>query len=111
MSKFRKWMIIAPFVFIGAVILFGWIVMLLWNAILVPVLQVGALSFWQATGLLVLTRILFGSMGGRGCKGRGGSSAGFKQKWMHMSDDEKIKFREEWKRRCAPRSDNRNPDA
>jgi Ca2+/H+ antiporter, TMEM165/GDT1 family len=101
MSKFRKWMIFAPFVFAGAVLLFGWVVMLLWNAILVPVLSVGLLSFWQAVGLLVLTRILFGSMGGGGWK-RKGPSPGFRNKWMNMSDEEKLKFKEEWKRRCTP---------
>lgn len=101
MSKFRKWMIFAPFVFAGAVFLFGWIVMLLWNAILVPVLHVGLLSFWQSVGLLVLTRILFGSMGGGGWKRRG-ASPGFRSKWMNMTDEEKLKFKEEWKRRCSP---------
>ncbi|MBS4063639.1 MAG: hypothetical protein KGZ74_03720 [Chitinophagaceae bacterium] len=100
MNKFRKWMFLAPFVFVGAVFLFGWIVMLLWNAILVPVLQVGVLSFWQGVGLLVLTRILFGSMGG-GWKKRGGPNPGFKQKWMNMTDEQRSKFREEWKKRCG----------
>lgn len=102
MSKFRKWMIFAPFVFAGAVLLFGWIVMLLWNTILVPVVGVGLLSFWQAVGLLALTRILFGSMGGGGWKKRGGYSPGFRNKWMNMTDEEKQKFKEEWKRRCTP---------
>lgn len=101
MSKFRKWMIVAPFVFAGAVLLFGWIVMLLWNAILVPTLQVGVLSFWQGVGLLVLTRILFGSMGGGGWKKRGIAGAGFKQKWMNMSEEERLKFKEEWRKRCG----------
>lgn len=104
MSKFRKWMIVAPFVFAGAVLLFGWIVMLLWNAILVPTLQIGVLSFWQGVGLLVLTRILFGSMGGGGCKKRGVANAGLKQKWMNMNEEERLKFKEEWKKRCG-RSD------
>jgi hypothetical protein len=104
MSRFRKWMILAPVVFVGAVFLFGWIVMLLWNAILVPVLQVGALSFWQGVGLLVLTRILFGSMGGGGWKKRGAPNSKFRQKWMNMSDEERSTFREEWKKRCG-RSD------
>lgn len=102
MSKFRKWMILAPFVFVGAVLLFGWIVMSLWNAILVPLVNVGVMSFWQGAGLLILTRILFGSMGGGGWKKHSGSNPGFKQKWMNMTDEQRSKFREEWKRRCGP---------
>jgi len=48
-----------------AVFLFGWITMLLWNW-LVPVLFHGpVISFWQALGLLVLSKILFWGFGGR----------------------------------------------
>jgi len=27
----------------------------------------------------------------------------WRQKWMNMSDEERTKFREEWKKRCQPR--------
>jgi hypothetical protein len=102
----RKWMIFAPPVFIAAVFLFGWIVMLLWNHILVPSLHIGSLSFWQGVGLLVLSRILFGGLGkGGGWKRHQGSSTHFRQKWMNMSDEEKIKFKEQWKKRCETREE------
>ena len=26
----------------------------------------------------------------------------WRQKWMNMSDEERTKFREEWKKRCQP---------
>lgn len=107
----RKWMFFAPPIFIGAVFLFGWVVMLLWNAILVPSLHIGALGFWQGVGLLVLSRILFGGFGRGGrWKHHGGPSPMFKQKWMNMSDEEKIKFKEEWKKRCSPRTDTRDAE-
>lgn len=52
--------------FIIAIFLLGWIVMLLWNA-LIPVLFHGpVLDYWQAVGLLVLTRVLVGIRGRRG---------------------------------------------
>jgi hypothetical protein len=48
-----------------AVFIFAWITYLLWNW-LVPVLFNGpAISYWQALGLLVLTKILFFGLGGR----------------------------------------------
>lgn len=48
----------------------GAIVMLLWNWLMPVIFGLPALSLWQALGLLVLMRILFGSFGfGR----RGGS--------------------------------------
>jgi len=49
------------FVFIG-----GESVKLLWNWLLPPLFGWREVTFWQALGLLVLCRILFGSFGGRG---------------------------------------------
>lgn len=37
----------------------GWILMLLWNAILVPLFDFGALKFWWAVGILLICNILF----------------------------------------------------
>ncbi|HEX4824164.1 MAG TPA: hypothetical protein VFV19_07605 [Candidatus Polarisedimenticolaceae bacterium] len=54
---------IAAFVFIG-----GELVKVLWNWLLPPLLGWPMLGFWQALGLLVLARILFGGLrsgGGR----------------------------------------------
>ncbi len=73
----------------GAVALFGWIVMLLWNAALVPVTGAGIISFWQALGLLVLSRILVGGFGGG--KGRGSRMGA---RWSHMTPEEKERFKE-----------------
>ena len=50
-----------PLIPIAAALLFGFVVMLLWNAILPQVVNAAPLSYWQAVGLLVLSRILFGS--------------------------------------------------
>ncbi len=81
------------------------IVMLLWNAVLPGVLHVNPLTYWQAAGLLVLCRILFGSFrfGGGPPRRFDGPPAHLKDKWMNMTDEEKRKFREEWKKRCDQR--------
>lgn len=72
---------------IGGIALFGWIVMLLWNAVLVPAAGASLITFWQALGLLVLSRILVGGFGGGG--GRNNRS-----KWNQMSPEEKEKFKQ-----------------
>jgi hypothetical protein len=74
----------------GAVALFGWVVMLLWNAVLVPATGAALITFWQALGILVLSRILVGGFGGRG-RSRGQQ---MREKWMHMSPEEKEKFKD-----------------
>ncbi|MEJ7823216.1 MAG: hypothetical protein WKF85_12900 [Chitinophagaceae bacterium] len=90
-----------PFLFL----VFTSIVMLLWNAILPAVLHINTLTFWQAAGLLVLCRILFGGFKFWSGSPRrfGGPPAHLKDKWMNMTDEEKAKFREEWKKRCEQR--------
>lgn len=55
---------------IGLVFLFGWIVMLLWNALMPEIFGLTTLSYWQAWGLLILSTILFKGMG----SGHGGGS-------------------------------------
>ena len=56
----------AGFILLGvlAVLFFSFIVMTLWNNILVAVLHVGVISFVQAIGILVLSKILFSGFRG-----------------------------------------------
>lgn len=120
--------------FLGFAILFvslaGLIVMTLWNALLPPILGVSTISFWQALGLLVLSRILFGGYGfGRGSwrggygrrgwryGGRASSSgranpgranpgrAEWKQKmaerWQQMTPEQREHMKVQWRNRCG----------
>jgi hypothetical protein len=76
------------------------LVMLLWNAILPDLLRVQHITYMQAIGLLLLSRILFGGFGFPGRGFRGGPPAHVRQRWMNMSEEERSKFKEEWKKRC-----------
>jgi hypothetical protein len=89
-----------PLVAGAAALALGGVVMALWNAILPEVAHTGRLSYWQAVGLLVLCRILFGSYGpGRGGMAGRGHWQGH-EKWQRMSDDERQKFRQQWQARA-----------
>ena len=61
--------IIAAIIF---VLLFGYIVMWLWNWLMPDVLGLTSITYWQAVGILALSKILFGSFGNNrsGKKGR-----------------------------------------
>ena len=79
-----------------------YVVMILWNA-LVPALFSGpSLHFWQALGLLILSRILLGRWGG-GHGHRMGWRGGSGKRWQHMTDQERAAFRERFGGRCGPR--------
>lgn len=77
------------------------IVMWLWNALLPEILGVKSISFWQAMGILVLSKILFGGFHGKGWKHRE-KMEHFKRHdaFSNMTDEEKQKLREAWKNRC-----------
>ena len=88
---------------IGLIFLVGFVVMLLWNAILPDILNAKPLNIWQAIGLLILSKILFGGMrwGGRGKGGYGPSKRKqWKEKWMNMTPEEREAMKEKWKNRC-----------
>ncbi len=89
--------------FIGMIFGLGAVVMWLWNAILPDAVAViKPINYWQALGLLVLSKILFSGFG-KG-KHRGGNAPfarhEMKQKFMEMSDEERAAFKEKWKNRC-----------
>ena len=85
---------------IAAVFLFTYLVMLLWNALMPAIFNLATISFWQAMGLLVLSKIFFG-FGGGGCKGRRWRRNIPQQHWAAMTTEEKEKFRQEWRTRCG----------
>jgi len=65
-----------------------WLVMLLWNW-LMPALFTGArtIGYWQALGLIVLSRVLFGHGGGR-------RHWRAHRRWHNMRQEEREKFQQ-----------------
>jgi hypothetical protein len=45
-------------------LLFGYVVMLLWNWLIPAIFGLGIISFWQAVGIMILAKLLFGGFGG-----------------------------------------------
>jgi hypothetical protein len=98
--RFSKAILIA--ICIAAVLgLAGVVVMSLWNW-LIPALFAGpTLHFWQAIGLLALTRLLVGRVG-RGPR-HWGWRGRMRQDWQRMTPEEREKLRETFSRRCGGR--------
>jgi hypothetical protein len=92
MTMRKRWWWIAPLAIVG-IFVFVWVggqvVMHLWNWLLPPLFGWRALTFWQALGLLVLCRVLFGGLGGHG--------PGPKHRWdrrcRKITPEEREKFR------------------
>jgi hypothetical protein len=77
---------------VAAITLAGWIVACLWNWLMPAIFGLHPIGFWQAIGLLVLTRILFGGF-------RGGHGHRFGRR--RMTPEERERFREGLGDRCG----------
>jgi hypothetical protein len=91
-------MILAAVVFIAVG---GQVVLHLWNWLLPPLFGWRVITFWQALGLLLLCRILFGRLGGRSFS-RSNFRRRMSERWEHMTPEEREKFRHGMRGRCGP---------
>jgi len=96
-SNVLKAIFIPPAVIAG-ILIFTWVVMALWNAILPQVLGVHTVTFWQAMGILVLSKILFGGFGSgqNNNKRKNPQARELRKKWKGMTPEEKEKMKNEW---------------
>ena len=79
---------------------FSFAVMRLWNWLMPALFGAHEITFWQAVGLLVLCKILFG--GFRGGPGRHLlSRRRMTERWEAMSPEEREKFRQGMRGRCG----------
>ena len=63
MKNMKKKGFLGALIFIGVFALGALIVMLLWNWLIPVVIGWGAVGYWQAAGLLLLCKLLFGGFG------------------------------------------------
>ena len=114
--KMWKLIFIAPFAIVGiaalvalAVAVGGEVVKLLWNWLLPPLFGFREITFWQALGILLLCRILFGGLGGwRGSqrsntRGRVADRLADRlgDRWDAMTPEERERFRQRIRERCG----------
>jgi hypothetical protein len=105
----RRGLWIVKFMVFGvlALVLIGLVTQTLWNW-LVPVLFTGpVITFWQALGLLLLSKILFwsfGKGGGHWSNKRGGHWGYYwSEKWKNMTPEDREKFKQKMKDKwCYP---------
>jgi hypothetical protein len=87
----------AAVVFVAAA---GFVVLSLWNWLAPSVFGLRTIGFWQALGLLILARILFG-----GLRGRPGHSMHGRRRmmdrWDQMTPEEREKLRQGLRGRCG----------
>lgn len=95
-TKSKSWYArrVAGFVLLGllAVAILGFVVMFLWNALLPVIFGLKAISYWQAMGLLVLSRILLGGFH-RHHRPHLHPRRRMFERWAQMTPEERERFR------------------
>ena len=86
-KRWIKWLPLFVLGFLAFIAVGGLVVRELWNWLLPPLLGARTITFWQALGVLALSRILFGGFGGGGRHSGG-------RRWRGMSSAERERFHE-----------------
>ena len=101
MRKIRKVFTVIVFALVFLAV-FSYGVMRLWNWLMPDLFGLHMITYWQALGVLVLSKILFGGFRG----GRGGGPWGWRrrrmmQQWEQMTPEEREKEREKFRQAFA----------
>jgi hypothetical protein len=100
-KTFCKFRFLIPLFVLGVVALVALAVYGLWNGVLAEVVGVKTVTYWQALGILVLARILFGGFPGR----RGGPFGPpwrrhmMMKRWESLTPEQREKMRAEMRQR------------
>lgn len=82
------------------VVVVGFVVMGLWNWLLPGLFGFHPITFWQAVGILILSKVLFG-----GFRGGPGRHLHWRkrmlERWEQMTPEERERFREGMRGRCG----------
>jgi len=110
-QRLKRLIFIAPLAILGMLLFItigGEIVLHLWNWLLPPLFGWHQITFWEALGLLLLCRILFGGFGWHG-SGRSRLRRRIEERmadrvgerWEHMTPEERDRFRQRMRERCG----------
>ena len=101
-SRFPRFLFFLLFIF-AVIVPLGFIIMALCNNVLTQIIPVTIINFWQALGLFLLSRILFGGFPGKPGWARHGhrhpEMDELRHKWFNLSPEEKMNFKQALKNR------------
>jgi hypothetical protein len=99
----RHWFVRAPKILLMvvlAVTICGFVTMNLWNWLMPVLFGLRVIGFWQALGLLILSKLLLGGFRG-GPGGHRRWRRGMMARWEAMTPEEREKFRQGMRGRCG----------
>ncbi len=73
-GEIAGWILLGIIAFTGFALLFGFAIMWLWNWLMPAVFGLPTVNYWQAVGIFIIFKLLFGGCGGGSRFRRGGRS-------------------------------------
>ena len=107
-SRFPRFILFLLFIF-AVLVPLGFIIVALWNNILAVLFPIALINFWQALGIFLLARILFGGFPGKprwaGRRNRQEMEE-MRNKWFNLSPEERKNFKQDMRAgfRCGKNS-------
>jgi hypothetical protein len=98
-NRNRKKFFLLPFGIAALLAIVSYVVMMLWNNLLPEILHVGTITFWQAMGIFILCKILFGF--GKGSGGAPWARGRMVDRFKNMTPEERQQFKEEMKNKMC----------
>jgi hypothetical protein len=93
MKGYRMWKVLKVVVFVAlALLVFGFVTEHLWNWLMPAIFGLKTITFVQALGLVVLSKILLGGFHKHG-GGHRGWKRGMEERWGRMTPEERERFR------------------
>ncbi len=86
---------------IAAIAAIGFVTMSLWNWLMPAIFGLHTIGYWQALGILLLSKLLFGGFRGRPSGGHWRRRMA--ARWEKMTPEEREKFRQGMAAHCSPR--------
>jgi len=101
---YRGRFIFIPLAIAAFLALAGEVIMQLWNWLMPVIFHLGVITFWQALGLFILCKLLFG-FGKGGHRGFGGGAPWMRHKmeerFRNMTPEEREKFKQKFREHCS----------
>jgi hypothetical protein len=102
---FKGRFVFIPLAVVAFVSLASFLVMQLWNNLLPDIFHIATITFWQAMGIFILCKILFGfgRGGGRGFRGGPWMRHKMEERLKSMTPEQREKFRQKMQQHgCRP---------
>ncbi len=95
--RIAGWIVLGILGVAAFALLFGVVIMWLWNTLMPVIFHLGVITFWQAVGLAILARLLFGFMHGGHSHHHRGRCGPWGRRFRRQDDERCRDYSDKWR--------------